>query len=76
VTAVEWFAQIAWYAVFTGVLLAYLVGAIRTGDERLWRLAGGFALLYALMYVLLARVYFQARAALNLILAKTLTLSE
>jgi hypothetical protein len=71
----EWLAQILWYLVILGLLALPLVGAIQTGDMRLWKLAGNAALFIALVYVVLARAYLQASAGLATILKRILTSS-
>lgn len=71
----EWLAQILWYLVILGLIALPLVGAIQTGDIRLWKLAGGAALFIALVYVVLARAYLQTSASLATILKRILTSS-
>jgi hypothetical protein len=47
--------------------------SIRTGDMRLWKLAGGAVFFIALVDVVLARAYLQASADLATFLKRILT---
>jgi hypothetical protein len=66
----DWLLQLLWYGVLTAVVAALLLGAVTTGEVWLWRLSGGFTLVVALLYVLLARVYHQAQQALTTLLER------
>lgn len=68
----DWLARLSWYLGLAPVIVVMLIAAIRVGDPRLWQIAGGFALVAAVLYARDFMLYAQGTAALAHALRRTL----